>query len=197
MGTYRSSFGALAMPTPAHALTPGALAAVEAHRLLGIERIAHREAYGWTDGRGDHRGGFITKHGNPKRSTWEGDPVTANAKRLLALAEASGFTAHLLVAGDLCVVEGYRLAPAKVGFRASWLRGSADGFAWCTPWRYEIQDDDRPVGIDQKARTGKIGYRSPGMDRSHLRIVGSPWGLKTTWTELNARVRAAADEVPS
>jgi len=199
MATYRSSFGALAMPTPLHALTPAALAAVEAHRLMGLEKVLQREVHGWIDGRGDRRGGIVTKHGNPKRSAWEGEPVTANARRLLALAEASGFTAHLLVEVERCIVEGYRLAPRKEGFRATWVRGSATGggFAWCTPWRYEEQDDDRPVGIDAKARTGKVGYRSPGVDRRHLRIVGSPWGLPVTWTELQRRVRAAADEVPS
>jgi hypothetical protein len=199
MATYRSSFGALAIPTPAHALTPGAVAAVEAHRLIGLERSLQREVHGWIDGRGDRRGGIVTKHGNPKRSPWEGDPVTPNARRLLASAEAAGFTAHLIVEAERCIVEGYRLAPRREGFRATWVRGAASGggFAWCEPWRYEIQDDDRPVGVDSVALVGKVGYRSPGVDRRHLRIVGSPWGLPIGYTELARRVRSAADEVPS
>lgn len=199
MATYRSSFGHIAVPTPMHALTPGALAAVEAHRLMGLEKTLQREVHGWIDGRGDRRGGIVTKHGNPKPSGWVGDPVSRNARSLLNDAEAAGFTAHLLVEAERCIVEGYRLAPRKEGFRATWVRGSAagGGFAWCTPWRYEEQDDDRPVGIDQKARTGKVGYRGAGLARRHLRIVGSPWGLPVTYAELLRRVRAAADEVPS
>lgn len=199
MVTYQASHGAIAMPIPLHAQTDAARAAVEAHRLIGIEQRVQREVHGWEDGRGDRRGGIVTKHGNPKRSTWEGDPVTANARRLLASAEAAGFTAHLLVESERCIVEGYRLTPRKEGFRATWVRGSAagGGFAWCEPWRYEIQDDDRPVGVDAVARVGKVGYRSPGVDRRHLRIVGSPWGLPIGYTELARRVREAADGVPS
>lgn len=199
MGTYRSSFGSLAMPTPLHAQTPGALAAVAAHRRIGLERIVDREVYGYTDGRGVHRGGLVTKHGNPPGSSWDGDPITRNARNLLADAEASGFTAHLLVHGDRCTVEGYRLAPDKIGFRATWFQGSASGggFAWCTPWRYEMVDDDRPVGVDSVAKVGKVGYRSPGMDARHLRIVGTPWGLPIAYNELVRRVRAVRDEVPS
>lgn len=198
MVTYRSSLGALAMPIPLHAQTDAAREAVEAHRLLGLERILQREVHGWTDGRGDHRGGIVTKHGTPPPSGWVGDPVTRNARALLALGEEHGFVSHLLVDGDRCIVEGYRLAPRKEGFRATWFQGSAagGGFAWCTPWRYEEQDDDRPVGVDQKARTGKVGYRGAGLGDRHLRIVGSPWGLPVTYAELLRRVRAA-DEVPS
>lgn len=198
MVTYQRSLGAIAMPIPLHAQTEAARAAVDAHRRIGQERILEREVHGWVDGRGDRRGGLVTKHGNPPASAWEGEPVTRNARALLADAEASGFTAHLLVDGDRCIVEGYRLRPEQIGFRATWVRGSAagGGFAWCTPWRYEVQDDDRPVGVDSIARTGKVGYRSPGMDRRHLRLVGSPWGLKVAYTELVRRVRAAG-EVPS
>lgn len=198
MVTYQRSLGAIAMPIPLHAQTDEALAAVAAHRRIGQERILERLVHGWIDGRGDRRGGIVTKHGNPPASRWEGDPVSRNARALLADAEAHGFTAHLLVVGDQCVVEGYRLEPEREGFRATWLRGSAagGGFAWCTPWRYEVQDDDRTVAVDSVARTGKVGYRSPGVDKRHLRIVGSPWGLKVTYAELLRRVRAAG-EVPS
>lgn len=191
MPTYRLSSGAivteLAKPIPLHALADGAVEAVERMRVRGVERALEREV-----------SRIVTRHGNPSAAArWQGEVVTANARRLLALAEASGFTAHLLTDDERCVVEGYRLAPEKVGFRASWLRGSAGGFAWCTPWRYELVEDARPVLINKLTRTGKEGGRSPGVGSERLAIVGSPWGLAVTWTELQRRVRAAADAVAS
>ncbi len=175
-----------AKPIPLHALTDGALEAVESMIRMGRDRVLEREI-----------ARIVTKHGNPPRSRWEGEPVTRNARALLALAEASGFTAHLLVDEERCVVEGYRLTPRKEGFRASWLRGSAGGFAWCTPWRYELVEDTRPVEVNKITRTGKEGTRSPGVGSSRLAITGTPWGLKVTWAELQRRVRAAADAVAS
>lgn len=175
-----------AKPLPLHMLTDEAEMGREAMRQYGRDRFV------------DHAASrIVTKHGNPPRSRWEGDPVTRNARALLALAEASGFTAHLLVDEERCVVEGYRLRPAKVGFRASWLRGSAGGFAWCTPWRYELVEDARPVEVNKITRTGKEGSRSPGVGSQRLAITGTPWGLKVTWTDLQRRVRAAADAVAS
>jgi len=190
--TYQSSHGLFAMPIPLHAQTDAAREAVRSMQRMAHERQVQRMVGGWTDGRGEHRGGIVTKHGNPPASVWEGDPVSRNARALLTLAEENGFTAHLLVAGDHCIVEGYRLEPDKLGFRAGWLRGSADVFVWCTPWRYEIISDERPIGIDQKARTGKVGYRGAGMGTTRLSIVGSPWGVKVTYVELQRRVRAAS-----
>lgn len=194
MVTYQSSHGLFAMPTPLHAQSEAALAAVAAHRRIGQERIVERMVSGWEDGRGERRGGIVIAHGNPPASRWEGDPVSRNARALLADALAGGFTAHMLVDGDQCVVEGYRLAPRKEGFRATWLRGAAagGGFAWCEPWRYELIEDQRPIGKDQKAKTGKVGYRSPGVGTTRLSIVASPWGLKIGYNELVARVRAAS-----
>ena len=164
-------------PPPYHTLTPGALEAVEVMKRLGVARRLDREM--------DR---IVIKHGNPKRVPYDGDPVTRNARALLRRAEAAGFTARLHDLGDACMVEGYRLAPEKVGFRAWWTRGSADGASWHEPWRYEMQRDDRPIGIDQKARTGKVGYRGAGLGTEHLRIVGTPWGLPINHTELNARL---------
>ena len=190
MPTYRLTSGAIvpefAKPIPQHALTDGALEAVEAMRRMGVDRLAEREI-----------SRIVTKHGRPARSRWQGEVVTRNARALLALAEASGFTAQLLVDEERCVVEGYRLAPAKVGFRATWLRGSAGGFAWCTPWRYELVEDTRPAGVNAKTFTGKEGTRSPGVGSQRLAITGTPWGLSVSWAELQRRVRAAADAVAS
>lgn len=190
MPTYRLTSGAIvpefAKPIPLHALTDGALEAVESMRRMGRDRVLEREI-----------ARIVTKHGRPPRSRWEGEPVTRNARALLALAEASGFTAHLLVDEERCVVEGYRLAPEKVGFRASWRRGAAGGFAWCTPWRYELVEDARPVEVNKLTRTGKEGTRSPGVGSERLAITGTPWGLAVSWAELQRRVRAAADAVAS
>lgn len=190
MPTYRLTSGAIvpefAKPIPLHALTDGALEAVESMRRMGRDRLLEREITR-----------IVTKHGRPARPRWQGEVVTANARRLLALAEASGFTAHLLTDDERCVVEGYRLAPEKVGFRASWLRGSAGGFAWCTPWRYELVEDTRPVEVNKLTRTGKEGTRSPGVGSERLAITGTPWGLSVSWAELQRRVRAAADAVAS
>lgn len=190
MVTYQHGYE-FAMPIPLHAQSDGALAAVATVRRLGAERTLERMVNGWEDGRGERVGGLVTKHGRPRASTWEGDPVSRNARSILADALAGGFTAHMLVVGDQCVVEGYRLDPEKIGFRASWLRGGAAGFAWCTPWRYELVEDQRPIGIDQKAKTGKVGFRGAGMGTTRLGIVGSPWGLPVSWAELQRRVRAA------
>lgn len=189
MVTYRSSFGKLAKPLPVHALVDGARVAHESLRRIAAERHVHRLVHGWVDGRGVRRGGIVTSHGNPPASRWVGEPVTRNARTLLAAAEKSGYTAHLLVAGEFCVVEGYRLHPRKEGFRAIWKRGGADGFWWCEPWRYELRADHRSVAIDQKARVGKAGHRCAGMGAERLTLVASPWGVKIAWTALLARVR--------
>lgn len=165
------------VPIPAHALTPGALEGVEAMKRMALERDIDRIC-----------AKIITKHGNPPREAYDGDPVTANARKLLERALGIGFTARLHDLGDACMVEGYRLTPAKVGFRAWWTRGSADGASWHEPWRYEVQRDDRPIGIDQKARTGKVGYRGAGLGTEHLRIVATPWGKPINHTELGHRL---------
>lgn len=184
MATYQRGHE-FAMPIPLHAQTDAALEAVESMRLMGRARTLERSV-----------ARIVTKHGNPPPSRWEGEVVTRNARALLKLAEGAGFTAHLLVGEESCTVEGYRLAPEKVGFRAWWHRGSAGGFAWCTPWRYELVEDTREVAVNKLTRTGKEGYRSPGVGSSRLAITGTPWGLKVTWAELQRRVRAA-DAVPS
>lgn len=117
------------------------------------------------------------------------DPITAAARRLLADAEAAGFTAQLLSGEDWCVVEGHRLPAERVGFRAWWRRGKADGGTWHEPWRYELIEDTRVVAIDEKKRVGKVGYRSPGVGTQRLSIVGTPWGIPLGITALISRVR--------
>lgn len=164
----------LARPTPVHAVRPASLAAVENMReaararrvlALGREMLA-----------------------DPGEVPYDGDPITSGARSLEQLAQDCGFETMMLSGEDWCRVEGIRRAE-RVGFRATWQRGATKGAAWCTPWRYELVQDTRPVAIDAKARTGKVGYRSPGVGVEHLAIVGSPWGQPLGVTELRARIQ--------
>lgn len=164
-------------PPPAHTLTPGALEAVESVKRHGMARRLDKEV-----------ARIVIAHGNPPRVAYEGEAVTRNARALLRKAEAAGFTARLHDLGDGCMVEGYRLSPERVGFRAWWTRGQADGATWHEPWRYEMVEDTRPIGIDQKAKTGKVGYRGAGLGTQRLSIVATPWGKPLTYTQLNARL---------
>lgn len=191
-------------PRPTHALTPAALDAVASVRRLGAET---RQAALLAE--------LVTNVGNPPpvpyvaapgfSVRWETgevvhvvtgaekplDPVTAAARRLLALAESRGFTVQLLTTHDSCTVEGHH--PDRVGFRAMWKRGASDSATWHEPWRYEEIDDNRPIGIDARAHTGKVGYRSPGMGTRRLSIVGTPWGIGIGITALTARLRAMSE----
>lgn len=178
MTTYMQAHEFL-RPIPYHALTPGAIEAVEAMKVEGDARLAARVVDRLMSK-------VVTKHGNPRRPVddYDGDAVTANARRLLARALDLGFTARLHDLGSACMVEGYRLAPKKVGFRAWWTRGSADGASWHEPWRYEVVPDKRAIGIDQKARTAKVGYRGAGTTTERLAIVATPWGKPINHTVL-------------
>lgn len=175
-----------AVPHPMHAMTDAAVAGVEAVRAHGAGLRLQAEL-----------SRLVTDHGRPQASKWEGDPVARNARPLLDVALARGFTAQMIVEGDACSVEGYRLEPERIGFRAVWLRGSAFGFTWHEPWRYEMTQDTRPVSVDARAKVGKAGYRAPGVGRSHMRVVASPWGVKIGYDALVARLRALPEMVGS
>ena len=176
MATYRAPGGhEFAKPIPLHALSAEALEAVESVRAHGAERRLGR---------------IVAKHGNPRPPEWRGDPVTRNAHSLHLRAVAAGFEVQTLVGGARCTVEGYRLTPERAGFRATWLRAVALAFVWCEPWRFEEVPDARPVAADARTHVGKAGYRSPGMGTTRLSQVGSPWGVKVTYTDLVGRVEA-------
>ncbi len=188
-------------PRPLHALTPEAAEAVESVRRLGEERRAEAAPPD-----------FVTDVGNPAPEPYEAapgfsvkwatgetvhvvtgapqplDPVTAAARRLLALADSKGFTTQLLTTHESCTVEGHH--PSRVGFRAIWHRGASSSATWHTPWKCEEIDDNRPIGIDSRSKTGKVGYRSPGMGTRRMSIVGTPWGISIGITALTARLRA-------
>lgn len=185
MATYQSAHE-FAMPTPAHALDEGAIAAVERMRERARqERVDRLMA------------SVVTEHGMPKVEAFEGNVVAKNARELLALAESRGFVARLHELPRGCMVEGYRLEPEKVGFRAWWrihttARGVSslmqDGCSWHTPWRYEMMADDRPVGVSKDSRLGLKDKRGAGLGTVHLRITGTPWGKPLGYTELKARL---------
>ena len=60
---------------------------------------------------------------------------------------------------------------------------------WHEPWRYELIDDTRPIAIDARSHTGKVGYRSLGMGTQRMSITGTPWGIGIGITALTARIR--------
>jgi hypothetical protein len=165
----------LGRPLPAHAQRPESIAAVDAHRRIAdADRAARRGAE------------LVTDHGNPPVKPYRGG-VPANATKLEALARDHGFETKVIETIAGCRVEGYHAA-RRVGFRATFTRGRADGASWCTPWRYGIVHDPRPVGVNKLTRTGLAGKRAPGVGETRLSILGTPWGVAITHTELNERI---------
>jgi hypothetical protein len=168
----------LARPIPAHALTPAALAAVEAHRRMAWRDRLEREV-----------ASLVTDHGRPRRLPYDGDPVTARAKSVLKKAQAAGFRTNLVVLSDRCAVEGWR---EDAAFRATWVRGKTDGATWHEPRdRYEYIDDPRPE--PKKAENTKLslaGRRPVGCPKVHLVLVASRRGFPINVTELEKRISA-------
>lgn len=164
----------LARPTPAHAVRESSLAAVESMREAARARRLLAEG--------------MTMLTDPGEVPYDEDPITSGALSLERLAKSCGFETMIVTGEDWCRVEGLRRAE-RVGFRATWRRGATTGAAWCTPWRYELIQDTRPVSIDAKARTGKVGYRSLGMGVERLAIIGSPRGIPLGVTELRERIK--------
>lgn len=195
-GDVLSSHPRLAVPVPLHALRASSVAAVEAHRALAsaewMERALARlvrEPLG-----GDAEGEAV--------EPYEGDVVTANARKLHAVAVAAGFTAQVLELADRCVVEGYRQRPRFVAFRASWVRGSAGRGTWHEPWRFEEVDDPRTVKVSESSRLARAKHRAAGVPPRHMRQTASPWGVEVGVSQVMARVasyapRRAADGVTS
>jgi hypothetical protein len=124
---------------------------------------------------------------------WHGEVVTAGAKRLQALADEAGFTTHIIERPEMCVVEGLlRLADTWCGFRARWVRGSADGGSWHAPWKYEMITDTRPFGLDETARIAKVGHRDPRTAHygdQRINLTACPGGMPMNVTEITRRVR--------
>ena len=165
-----------AKPTPVHAQIAQQQRAADAGagpRVLDIAEIV---------------AGLVTDHDLPR---YYRGPVPANARKLAALAEAAGFETKTLEHRTGHRVEGFNAARA-LGFTASWERGRAKGATWNTPWRYGIVEDRRPVGINKLTRTALAKHRGAGMGTTRLAILGSPWGLAITHSELTSRLQEEA-----
>ncbi len=172
----------LAYPTPVHAQSPEARAAVERMIRLGEERARDRE-----------HASIVRDHGRPPVEPYDADPVTPAARRLLAAADAAGWKTNLVTLTDRCAVEGVR---GTTAFRAVWVRGkttpSAGGGAWWheRDYRYEYVEDTRPEPkLNANLRISLAKRRPVGVSRTHLKIVASPMGLRIGMTELTRRVK--------
>lgn len=166
----------LAMPMRPDAVTPEALAAVEAHRRIGAEkRLAAVIS------------SLVTQHGHVR--AYRGG-IPAAARRLLAKAEAAGFDAELHEYSAGCVVQGIRRRD-RVGFRAYWVRGKTAGGTWHSGGRdrWKLVDiSDRPIGVDAKTHTTKVKCRHDEKDRTRLVLVESPRGVSYNVTEIEKRI---------
>lgn len=167
-----------ARPIPTHAQSAEAADAVEAVRREGRASRLQRAA-----------ASLVTDHGRaPIRSTGK-DPVTANARKLAALAEANGFEVKILSDAGSCRVEGHH-AQRRQGFTASWVAGRATVASWHEPWRYAIVEDKRSVKVNALTRTALAGHRAAGVGTLRLALLGSPLGLPLTHTALAERIQS-------
>ena len=162
-----------AIPIPVHAQIAQAIRAEEAAAAPRVPTLV------------EDVDALVTDHGLP---SYHRGPVPANARKLVALAEAAGFETKTLTHRTGCRVEGYNAARA-LGFTATFERGRAKGATWNTPWRYGIVEDRRPVGVNKLTRTGLAKKRPAGVGQQRLAILGSPWGLAITHSELTSRLQ--------
>lgn len=133
--------------------------------------------------------GLVTMHTAP----YDGDPVTASARTLERLATASGMTTRMHIGLEGCALEG-RVVGQRLGFRASWRRGKADGALWFEPeLRTAMVADTRPVVVAKLTHTALAGKRAAGVDERHLAILGGPYGVVVPMAELTKRVRACGN----
>ena len=165
-----------AMPIPVHAQIAQAQRALDVAGPSRVQSVAEVVA------------DLVTDHDLPR---YYRGPVPRNARGLVALAESAGFETKTLAHRTGHRVEGYHAARA-LGFTATWERGRAKGATWHTPWRYGVIEDRRPVGVNKTSRTGLAGKRAAGMGTTRLAILGSPWGLALTHSELTNRLQEEA-----
>ena len=161
------------MPIPVHAQIAQAQRALDAAGPQRVQSVAELVA------------DLVTDHDLPR---YYRGPVPRNARELVALAESAGFETKTLEHRTGHRVEGYN-AGRTLGFTATWERGRAKGATWHTPWRYGVIEDRRPVGVNKTSRTGLAGKRAAGMGTTRLAILGSPWGLAITHSELTSRLQ--------
>ena len=165
-----------ARPIPTHALTPGAIAAVQR---MHDEHAARRLSRAVSS--------LVTEHGNPRPVELDA-PVSARAKSLAAKARAAGFDVKIVERVNGCDVIGHR---GDVAFAAHWTDGATTGATWHERRaRWVLVADDRPIAMDAKNHVGKKGARSTGMGKTRLKLVASPRGLAVNVTELEKRISA-------
>lgn len=167
----------IAKPTPAHALTDAAEEARESMRRLGHERRRERIV-----------ASLVTEHGHKRVIPYDG-PIPAAARTTERKAKAAGFetTMHVTVAG--CSLHGVH-RKRGVGFAAHWLRGKTSGGTWHEKretWKL-VDISSRPIGVDARAKTTKVGCRHDANDRTRLVLVSSPRGVSLGITEIERRI---------
>ena len=170
------------MPTPAHALTPAALEAVESMRRYGHERQRERAV-----------ALLVTKHGHKRAIPYDGPLVPAAARTTERKAKAAGFetTMHETAAG--CSLHGVH-RKRGVGFAAHWHRGKTSGGTWHErreTWKL-VDISSRPIGVDQRAKTTKVGCRHDANDKTRLVLTASPRGIPLGITEIERRIACGA-----
>lgn len=185
-GDVIGMFPEFAPPTPLHALTASAEKARASMRRGAVERRVDRLMQNVVTTIPD--AGRVVHEAVPV----ELDTLKRNAGVVARLALAGGFTCQAFTLGEQTVVEGYRLAPRKEGFRTTWNGTVARLATWHEPMRFEMVDDDRAVNVTETSRTARAGFRAAGVDARHLRQLSSPHGVRMSITELIARLREIA-----
>ena len=167
----------LAMPTPAHTLTPGAQDAVERMREAGHEKRRERAV-----------SSLVTAHGHTRIVPYDGPPPAALV-RVEALALAHGWKVKRYESPTGHALQGRK---GDLGFRATWQRGKTTGATWHerTP-RWALVRDDRPVKVNKLARTALEGGRGAGLGEIHLKLLGAPWGMPLNVTTLEGRLKGS------
>lgn len=132
---------------------------------------------------------IVIDHGHKRVEPYDG-PQPAAAKRTAALARRHGFDVieREYVTGH--AVEGLH-RERGVGFRAYWERGKTAGGSWHVKGRdvWKLVDiSNRPIGIDSRTKTTKVGHRRDANDRTRLVIVSSQRGVSVGITELERRI---------
>lgn len=162
-------------PTPVHAQTDAARAAVDAHRRAANAGKLEREA-----------AEIVRDVGRPHREPYTGTPGAAPG--LIKRAERNGFDVKVIRDVEAYVVEGHH-AERREGFRVIYRDGKTKLATWHEPFRYAMVDDERPVARqDQKAKTSTRTGRPIGVGRFHLSLVGCPSGMPVGVREVERRI---------